>query len=287
LTGAGLRLLAVAVAVAALAFAAPALADTTYHDATGEDPNAADITTVVASNDQTGDVVAFQITVANAAAVKADTSFFLYFNTDRDDRTGNPQGFEYAAALFPVGWAWAKWDGSQWVTTDAFVQGIFLDDVMTVSIANQGLGDLKSFDFEIVSVRGDPNDPHVDAAPEVDQIWTYTLTKATVGTPTQPVTKTTPPARVRSTTATFAGTPTGGTSFAVTGLTVALSTGAQKPASKVACTATLGGKALKGTGAGHCTFKLPKTAKGQRLSVHVTGTYGTTKLGRTYAFKVR
>ena len=49
----------------------------------------------------------------------------------------------------------------------------------------------------------------------------------------------------------------------------------------------LAGRRLEGSGPGGCAFRLPRTAKGERLSVAVTGRYGTTKVARRYAFTVR
>ena len=49
------------------------------------------------------------------------------------------------------------------------------------------------------------------------------------------------------------------------------------------CRATLGGKAVRGTGTGGCSFAIPKTAKGKRLVVTVSATHG----GRTLSIAPR
>ena len=53
------------------------------------------------------------------------------------------------------------------------------------------------------------------------------------------------------------------------------------------CRATLAGKRVKGTGAGGCTFKLPKTAKGKQLVVTVTATPAGGKAQTFPAYKFR
>lgn len=54
------------------------------------------------------------------------------------------------------------------------------------------------------------------------------------------------------------------------------------------CVARLGGKLLRGTGRGGCTFRVPKNAKGKRLLVTLFVTYkGVTDEFKPYVFKVR
>jgi galactokinase len=83
------------------------------------------------------------------------------------------------------------------------------------------------------------------------------------------------------------GTATHGKTFKVTRLTVDLSNGVETKATSLKCTATLGGKHLAGTGVGGCTFHLPATAKGKKLSVKVTGKYKTKALAKAASFKVK
>lgn len=56
----------------------------------------------------------------------------------------------------------------------------------------------------------------------------------------------------------------------------------------VSCTATLGGRRLRGTGPGGCTFALPRNANSKRLRVTVTATYGAEQRQfAPFVFRVR
>jgi len=69
---------------------------------------------------------------------------------------------------------------------------------------------------------------------------------------------------------------------------VMLSNGKTIVAQKYRCVARLGGRPLRGSGKGGCTFKLPENAKGKRLRVSLVVTYGgiTDELDPS-VFKVR
>jgi hypothetical protein len=279
----------IVVAIAALAFAAPAFAGTTYNDATGENPAEADISTVAVSDSPSLQTVNLTVTIANMPTLETNAAVVVLLDTDRSTATGQPgTGFDYAFGVDAGGYTWEQWSGSDFTDAPGDLAVIYNNGVLSVTIPTSAMGNPTAFDFAMVSLRGtDPNNLVPDTAPD-GGVWTYTLTAAPA-----PTTTATPPATpeapvtVSSTTAVYQGVPTSGKAFVVRGLTVDLSTGVETKAKGLACTATLGGKALKGTGAGHCTFRLPKTAKGERLSVHVTGTYGKTKLGKTYAFTIR
>jgi hypothetical protein len=53
------------------------------------------------------------------------------------------------------------------------------------------------------------------------------------------------------------------------------------------CAAKLAGKALRGTGAGRCTYAIPKKAKGKRLSISVTASYQGASKTVQFDYKVR
>lgn len=278
----------IVVAIAALAFAAPAFAGTTYTDTTGEDPAEADIATVAVSNSPSLQTINVQVTVANMPTVEENAAVLVFFDADRNASTGDPAGFEYAFGIDSGGYTWEQWNGTDWADAPGDLAVTYVNGVLSATFAYADLGNPTGFGFAVVSLRGpDPNNPVVDRAPDSGPLWTYTLAQAPAAPTTTPPATTATPATVSSTAGVFQGVPTGGKAFVVKGLTVDLSTGVETKAKSVSCTATLNGKALRGAGAGGCTFRLPKTAKGERLAVHVTGLYGTTKLGKTYAFRVR
>ena len=68
---------------------------------------------------------------------------------------------------------------------------------------------------------------------------------------------------------------------------VKLSDGTTVLAPSYRCVARLGGKLLRGTGRGGCTFRVPKNAEGKRLLVTLFVTYkGVTDEFKPYVFKV-
>lgn len=265
-----------AAALAALALAAPALADSDYTDSTGEDANAVDITTIHVANDATAGTITFTVNLANLPTLTDDADVGVLIDADQNASTGDPSlgGADYAFDLESGGWNWQKWDpsSSNFVDADANFDVRFANGVLTWKLSDSDIGSVKAFSFFVVTAKGDPNAPAIDIAPDNVPNYNYTLVAAK---PT-----------VTSTVATFKGTPKAGRTFGVSSLAVDLSNGTTTKATKLSCTATLGGRAIAGTGAGHCTFKLPKTAKKKRLVVRVTGSYGTTRVVATKSFVV-
>ena len=92
-----MRFLAIALGV--LAFAAPALADADYTDATGEDPGSADISTIhVANNPLTGSIT-FTVHIANLPTLTDDATILVLVDTDKNPATGNALGADYMLGL--------------------------------------------------------------------------------------------------------------------------------------------------------------------------------------------
>src|SRR6266545_614669 len=75
---------------------------TTFPDSIGEDANAPDITNVVVSNDDAGNIT-FQINISNRPALTADMFLLVFLNTDQNSATGNTQllGADYYIELDP------------------------------------------------------------------------------------------------------------------------------------------------------------------------------------------
>jgi hypothetical protein len=143
--------------------------------------------------------------------------------------------------------------------------------------ADMGLAVGKAFSFGLITFRGpDPNAPAVDQA----GVFDYTLAAP-------PVVKPPAPPTVTSTSVVAAAPPKAGKPFRIGGFGVNLSDGSLVDATGVKCTATLGGVKIKGTGAGGCTFKLPKTAKKKRLVVKVSGVYNGKKISKSVTYVVR
>lgn len=263
--------------VLALAFAAPAAADTDYTDATGEDPNSADISTIHVANSPAAGTITFTVTLTNLPTLTDDAVILILIDADQNVATGQPNtGIDYVLGLDTGGWFWDKWDSTANDFVD--VQGAnafvtFNNGVLNASVHATDIGSPKAFNFFVLTIRGtDPNNPYVDAAPDDQASYGYTLTL--------------PPPTVVATSATFVGTPRAGHALIVKALDVDLSNGTTVKATGLKCTATLGGVAVRGTGAGSCTFKLPKTAKGKKLTVRAAGSYNGLGVVKTTTFKV-
>ena len=118
------------------------------------------------------------------------------------------------------------------------------------------LGGVGAFGFGITSRKGPEVAQVADDAPNEGR-WTYevvirpVITSVSVG----------------------AGAPQAGRKYAVPVTRVALGDGTTAKPTSVRCTAKLGGKPIKGTGAGGCRFAIPADAKGKRLVITVTVQY--------------
>ncbi len=268
------KLLLAAVAVAVLGFAGPAAADQSYPDAKGENPAAADITGIAIANSPAAGTITVKVTLANWPTLDDTTGILVTLDTDRNAATGDAGGFEYLFGLDSTGYQWLKWDGTQYSDAGAELPVTYTNGLLTFTVTTADLGSVGSFDFAAITLSGpDPNNPITDVAPDAGQpIFTYTLTTIKI-VPT-------------SVAATLSGLAKAGKLFTVRSVTVNLSNGTQTKATSVKCTAKLGAVKLTGTGAGGCTFKLPKTAKGKKLTVTATGKYNTTTVVKTSVVKV-
>jgi hypothetical protein len=81
-------------------------------------------------------------------------------------------------------------------------------------------------------------------------------------------------------------TPAAGAAFRVLP-SIILSTGRQVTPTSFRCTARLAGSPLKGSGRGGCTFQIPKTAGGKRLTLAVTAGYGGKTKLKAVVYTVR
>jgi hypothetical protein len=259
----------------ALVLAAPALADADYSDATGEDPASADISTIHVANSPTAGTIAFTVNLTNLPTLTDDASVLILIDADKNPATGNSLGADYVFGLDSGGWYWTKWDTAKQDFVDvpgASLLVTFNNGVLSATMHDSDIGGVQSFGFGVLTLRGtDPSNPIIDVAPNTAPLYTYDLVA---------------PPRVTSTMAHLGGVAKAGHTFAVRSLSVRLSNGVTVHVTALRCTARLGGMPLRGSGAGGCTFKLPKTAKGKQLVVRVTGTYLRASLVKTVAYRV-
>ena len=265
----------------ALVVAAPAAADTTYTDTTGENPAAADIGTIVVSNDPAAQTVTFRVQIVNMPTVEANAEIDVLVDADRNPATGE-SGFDDDFFLGDGGWGFDRWDGTQFQDAPevASLPVTYGAGLLVVTMPLSVLGGVAtgSFDFAVLTFRGDPSAPVTDQAPDAAPLYTYTL-----ATPPPPQPKPT----IVGSTVKVAARPKAGKRFVVGRFSARLSDGTTVATSAQRCSATLGGKTLRGIGAGHCTFALPKKAKGKKLVVTLWGRDGPVALKKRLTYRVR
>ena len=299
-------LLVVAAAVAGLLAAspvgnaAPARATTnsvTFQDSTGEDALAPDITTVVVSNDDQGNLT-FVVNTPNRPTLTADMLFLLFLDTDANSATGDPDslGADYAIELDgPLGGAAGaglfRWNGSDF-TSQGVPQSTLVFSYAngpTLKVNASELGGTKRFGLGVFAVSGvallpsgDPDftNVHIDLAPDAGHgFYTYDV-------------MTTPPSLVVKSFSTNPLKPRSGKAYSVV-LVYARSDGAAPTGTGgVTCKATLGGRALRASAStligtrATCTWAIPKTAKGKTVRGTISVQSGGLKTSRPFAAKV-
>ena len=246
-----------------------------YMDSTGEVPGSADVSGVSVSNDLTAGTITFQVQT-NWPAWDANTFFAILVDSDQNASTGTA-GFDYVITGDRFGGTVVNTVNPLVVpATSSLSNGLWTVTARTSDLANtQAL----SF-FVLTEVGQDQLHPFTDRAPD-SGTWSYSLVP-----PPPPPPPTPPPAPAKPTVVAAAGTwsgkPTHGKLFHV-GMALKLSDGTTAKARRVTCSARVGGKPAAHT----CTFRVPKSSKGRRLVVTITGTYAGATYYRTYGFRVR
>ena len=265
---------------AALLLAVPAFAQQRYRDSTGENPAAADIASVSVSNDATTGDVGFTVFVTNSVNLEKEfgraVSFDLLIDADRNPATGNPRGFDAEVSLGGQHDGVLHWDGKRMSPIDGTTVAGFSNDSFYVYVARTAIllkRPKQSFDFVVVSHRETSKLDSVDVAPN-HGVYTYTL----AGVP--------PPAHVVSSAVAVTIAATAGHLFQVGQFSVNLSDETTAPISDQGCTASIAGKPIQGTGAGHCTWLLPRTSRGERLVVIVSGHHAGHRYAKRLTYRI-
>lgn len=252
-----------------------------YSDPSGDGKGSADVTGVSVASDANGQIL-FTISTASDPEAQGG-AVVLFLDTDVNPATGAPGtlGAEFLLGVDADSWSFGRWTGSQWDWDTPYSTVRLMSNANTelFSVNRSELGATESFNFWVRAVRGAAASGQLDDAPD-DGAFNYMLTAGGpdirgVGVKTSP-----------------ASGPGAGRKFVVepttlllppSGAMIALS---PKPES-YQCAAKLGAKTLRGTGAGGCTFAIPKTAKGKRLSVVLTASYQGASKTVQLAYKVR
>jgi hypothetical protein len=282
----------VALPAGALGSASRAASNTqTFPDSTGEDANAPDITSIVVSNDDAGNIT-FKLNISNRPALTADMALFIYLNTDQKASTGDPTllGSDAIIQLTPGQVYLFQWNGTTFAGAQSQSSLTYSYDATgaTIHISAADLGGLKAFGFIAEADSGittdasgnaDFTNAHGDIAPDTGHgFYTYSvLTKLTLH---QTAFTTSPkPAKAGARlTASLAATES--------------DTNGPIKAATITCAATEHGVKLRAThslvnGVASCFWKLPKTAKGRTLYGQITVVVQGTKLSKSFSTKIR
>jgi hypothetical protein len=140
-------------------------------DPAPEDPTFADITGVIASNDDAGNVT-IQVNIGNRATLSADMLVAIFLDTDKTLSTGLPAfgvaGADYVLNLRSSGYAAFSWDSatSKLVAISAPPgTGTYASTGATFRFNVRDFGKTRAFAFYAVTATGVGGDTKVDLAP--------------------------------------------------------------------------------------------------------------------------
>jgi Trypsin-like peptidase domain len=153
----------------------PSPKSATYNDATGETPGEADIGTIVVSSDPVGKTVSFDVQILNMPTWEAGAQIDISIDADRNLSTG-VSGYEYDLDAIPQGWAFRKWDGTQYQVVSGLSFTVTYNNGHLVATgiplsAFEGLSG--SFGFVVITARGATR--VLDTAPDTYPGYTFTL----------------------------------------------------------------------------------------------------------------
>ena len=264
---------------------------TTFLDSTGEDASAPDITNVVVSNDDAGNIT-FQINISNRPALTADMLVLILLDTDQNASTGDTQslGAEYAIELDPGVVNLFQWNGSDYVAavSQTSLTFTYLTTGPTIRISAADLGKTKAFKFGMIAISGividaagkpDFTNVHDDFAPDSGHgFFTYQVLTKLILSATAFTTSPKPAKAGRPFSASLAATQN--------------DTGGPVASGTVTCVATIAFKRIPAVthiltnGVANCIWRLPATAKGKTLRGTITLTVQGAKVTRTFSSRI-
>jgi hypothetical protein len=288
-----------------------AAADQTYTDPAGDATGGApDVTNVAVANDGAGKIT-FDITTAGLPA--PDTFVDMPLDADSNPSTGD-DGIDYDFVLqgsTGLGLL-LRWNGSDYVPhTVASARASYANGVVHFEVNKADIGNTNAFVFWVAALKvSGTSVAGFDDAPDGTGVYSYALAQhpacsdkidndgdGKADFPTDPgcsaatdTDETDPPLKLS------AGKPAGarpakaGAAFTVA-MTVTRSDG-KAFTGRVTCTARAGAAVLRAAGSAsagtaRCTMKLPKAAKGKKLTGSITASTGTASVTKPYAFAIR
>lgn len=264
---------------------------TTFPDSTGEDANAPDITNVVVSNDDAGNIT-FQINISNRPALTADMFLLVFLNTDQNSATGSTQllGADYYIELDPGAVGLFKWNGSDFApaSSQTSLTYSYAATGATIRISASDLDKTKAFSFGtfaasgvVIDATGNPDftNLHLDAAPDQGHgFFSYQVLTKLILSVTAYTTSPKPAKAGRPFSASLAANQN--------------DTGGPVASGAVACVATIAFKRIPAVshiltnGVANCVWRIPATAKGKTLRGTITLTVQGVKVTRTFSSRI-
>jgi len=268
-----------AAVLAAALVLVPAASPGTYADKSGDSGTAGDITGLQVAADKASGQIIFRIAGTNLST-SPTTPTLLLIDSDANPFTGDigTVGADYLFGVDDTSYGFEHWNGADWVDSpNDTVRVTGGGSALMISVNRRELGNTSMFNLWARSY--DSVNKQWDNAPD-DGAFNYSIDAngpdiQSAGLKTSP-----------------ASGPVHGKKFVVTPSALKLPpSGAinalQLPES-YACKATLGQRALRGSGTGGCTFAVPKNkSRGKQFRVTVTVNYQGASKGFTYSFKVR
>jgi hypothetical protein len=243
-----------------------------FPDVIGDSGGAPDITQATVGYIYPTTMIRFHIGLANRPALQQTDRVVVLIDSDRNASTGT-QAFDYMLAATSGGVALFRSSGSGFdALSSPTVRGSFIQG-QAFEVAAAEIGGTPNFNFAVRALRTDGPADESDRAPEGNAVHAFAL-----GTP-----------HIDTVVARFSpAAPRAGKRFRISSVIVGLVSDERVRPNRYGCRATLAGKRLRGTGTGGCTFAVPPTARGKRLSIGITATVGVeTGTSRPYIFRVR
>ena len=276
------RRLPLLLALAVLATAGTALAASSasvFTDPSGDSGTAPDVTEVQVGNDVVAGPIVLWITAPNRTALGGSEGVITYLDTDLNGGAGNAEqgGADFGIETMASGSRLYRWDGADWAQTAApsLRHEWFADQhAARIEVHPRDVGSPRGFNFYVVSVNGDA----IDVAPDGDGLWSYSLASGPLRLTKEGAAAT--PAR--------AGRP----------FVLRLRVGRDDINEilydgRVTCSAKLGTATLRGTArpfgpnGSTCTWSLPRTARGKRISAKIVVAYGGASVAHSFGGVVK
>jgi hypothetical protein len=283
---------AVAMALFAVAGAQsrPAANSVTFPDSdpSAENPANVDITSVVVSNDDAGNLT-FQVNIGNQAALRPGMGVSVLLDADANAATGSPirgAGVDDTFSLLPSGQVtFAHWNGTQFALENPppSLTATYAATGATFHLNAKDIGNPKAFSFSVSTVAGaigSGSSIQFDYAPESSATPYAYQVKIAVKLSAGHLRESPSPARV-------------GKRLTVSLPVTESDTGGPIANGQVLCAARIAAKRLaarsKGiaSGVAACRFQIPANAKGKTLHGAITVAVQDTRLKRTFSAHIR